>query len=397
MAKGAERIAHIGIDELGIDECNIRQGIWDADQELIDSVRKIGVQEPLIVRTADPKTEKKYAVVCGSRRFNASIEAGKKTVPCIIRKLNDIDAMTLSMIENRQRAQTPTWMDIEYVGRIYHHYLKDELPQQLIISELFDKTGIGTLTLERYIRIYELPEEVKGLLREPEWRTTRQREYLKLFRTRELSRTLPIGHADLLTELREYPLEKQMEVAIFIISLSAELAEILIDRVNEYPDRDLDEVFGEVIEKEFRWVERILRFDEETWGALGDACVEKQMHYDDICVRIIKEWLKERGFLVPKVGKEKIERTMVSEVQDLFGGLKAHFEELEGFFRKAKAYYTAEELVNAVTGRGSIRCNLLPNWSIGKDGVCPRERVCEADGRTQDIRCALRLIRIARG
>ena len=99
MAREPERIAHISIDELGIDECNIRQGIWDQDQELINSVKKVGILEPLVVRPADPQSGKKYAVLCGSRRFNAAIDAGLPKVPCIIREdLDDIDAMALSMI-----------------------------------------------------------------------------------------------------------------------------------------------------------------------------------------------------------------------------------------------------------------------------------------------------------
>lgn len=138
--------------------------------------------------------------------------------------MTDIEAMTGSMIENRQRKGTPTWMDIEYIGDIYHHYLNARLTHTDAIREVYTKTGIGASTIERYVRIHDLPTEVKGLLREPEDRTARQKEYLLLFQSRETNRTLTFGNADLLAELKGFPLKRLMEVAVSILNKSSDTA-----------------------------------------------------------------------------------------------------------------------------------------------------------------------------
>ena len=96
-----KEIVYIDIDELGVDSCNIRQGIWDHDKEIINTVRTGGVRSPLIVRPIPPTDGKKYGIVCGSRRYNAAVEAGLREVPCIILELTDIEAIMENMIMKR--------------------------------------------------------------------------------------------------------------------------------------------------------------------------------------------------------------------------------------------------------------------------------------------------------
>jgi ParB/RepB/Spo0J family partition protein len=89
--------------------------------EMAESIRERGVLEPLIVRPwpegrsapeplkglALPAPKKswlpKYEVVCGERRYRASIIAGKKTVPVIVRLYSDRDAEEIQNIENLHR------------------------------------------------------------------------------------------------------------------------------------------------------------------------------------------------------------------------------------------------------------------------------------------------------
>lgn len=65
--------------------------------ETADSIRQYGVLVPAIVR---PDADGSYELVAGHRRHHASELAGKETLPCIVRDLDD-DAATI--IEEKKR------------------------------------------------------------------------------------------------------------------------------------------------------------------------------------------------------------------------------------------------------------------------------------------------------
>lgn len=69
-------------------------------QELAASIRKQGVISPIVVREGK---KGKFEIVAGERRFRASQLAGKKTVPAIVRTIDDRDALAAALIENMQR------------------------------------------------------------------------------------------------------------------------------------------------------------------------------------------------------------------------------------------------------------------------------------------------------
>jgi len=67
--------------------------------ELADSIKQIGILEPLIVRPADDG----YEVVIGERRYRASQQAGLQKIPVIIRGYTDEQVIELNLVENIQR------------------------------------------------------------------------------------------------------------------------------------------------------------------------------------------------------------------------------------------------------------------------------------------------------
>ncbi|MCM1565160.1 MAG: ParB/RepB/Spo0J family partition protein [Dehalobacter sp.] len=72
----------------------------EAILEMADSVTQYGVLVPGLVR---PKVDGGYEMVAGHRRKKASELAGKETMPCIVRELDD-DAATIIMVDsNLQR------------------------------------------------------------------------------------------------------------------------------------------------------------------------------------------------------------------------------------------------------------------------------------------------------
>ena len=68
-------------------------------EQLAESIRSIGVQQPAVVR---PKGDG-YEIVCGERRWRASQIAEMSFLPCRIRDLTDSQALHIQIIENVQR------------------------------------------------------------------------------------------------------------------------------------------------------------------------------------------------------------------------------------------------------------------------------------------------------
>ena len=75
---------------------------WENDklEELAASIEEQGVISPLVVLAVDDGV---YEIVAGERRYRASMRAGKKTIPAIIRTIEDKDALAMALIENMQR------------------------------------------------------------------------------------------------------------------------------------------------------------------------------------------------------------------------------------------------------------------------------------------------------
>lgn len=67
--------------------------------ELADSIASKGVIQPIVARpVADG-----YEIVAGERRFRAAQRAGLKTIPAIVKELNDQETLEIAIVENLQR------------------------------------------------------------------------------------------------------------------------------------------------------------------------------------------------------------------------------------------------------------------------------------------------------
>lgn len=73
-----------------------------ADAELVESVRRHGVLQPVLVRAGSNGTP--WELVAGSRRFHAAQAAGLAEIPAIEKQLSDVEALEVQVIENLQRA-----------------------------------------------------------------------------------------------------------------------------------------------------------------------------------------------------------------------------------------------------------------------------------------------------
>ncbi|MCG7285976.1 ParB/RepB/Spo0J family partition protein [Cellulomonas sp. ACRRI] len=73
----------------------------DALDELVGSIREIGVLQPVVVRAVDDG----YELIMGERRWRATQAAGLDTIPAIVRQTEDADLLRDALLENLHRSQ----------------------------------------------------------------------------------------------------------------------------------------------------------------------------------------------------------------------------------------------------------------------------------------------------
>lgn len=77
-----------------------RRTNWGDLAALTESVREVGVLEPVLIRMSKGGT---YELVCGARRKRAAESAGLRTVPAIVKEISDEQVIEIQLHENLQR------------------------------------------------------------------------------------------------------------------------------------------------------------------------------------------------------------------------------------------------------------------------------------------------------
>jgi len=85
---------------------------------LADSIREIGVLQPVLVRPIPPAagerdgvgaadvgeaTEARFELIAGERRWRAARRAGLDTIPALVRQVEDLDSLEQALVENLHR------------------------------------------------------------------------------------------------------------------------------------------------------------------------------------------------------------------------------------------------------------------------------------------------------
>jgi ParB family chromosome partitioning protein len=125
--------------------------------ELVESIKTLGVLQPVMVRPAKGENAGKYEIVAGERRWRASERAGLSQVPVIIRELTDLESLEIALVENVQRANLNPIEEAKGYQNLMDQF---SLSQQ----EVADKVGKDRATVANILRIVKLPDEVQALL-----------------------------------------------------------------------------------------------------------------------------------------------------------------------------------------------------------------------------------------
>ncbi|QRN39233.1 ParB/RepB/Spo0J family partition protein [Pectobacterium carotovorum] len=97
-----EEIKLIDISKIRI--VNPRSRSKSIHEELVESIRNIGLKKPITVRVSDLPCEMyKYDLICGQGRVEAYEILGEKNIPAIVKSVNHEDGHIMSLAENIAR------------------------------------------------------------------------------------------------------------------------------------------------------------------------------------------------------------------------------------------------------------------------------------------------------
>ena len=122
----------------------------EALEELAESIRQLGLIQPITVKRSDDK----YIIISGERRWRASQKAGLEVVPAYIREVDDTTLHAMALVENIQREDL--------------NAIEISLGMQRLVDEcgltqeaLAERLGKKRSTVANYLRLLNLPDEVQ--------------------------------------------------------------------------------------------------------------------------------------------------------------------------------------------------------------------------------------------
>ncbi len=142
----------VPVDQLQPNPHQPRQA-FDALDELVASIRRVGVLEPLLVRRA---TEG-YEIISGERRYRASRVAGLEELPCIILEVDDTRALEIALIENLQREDLSPFEEAEGLQALVDQF-------GFTHDEVAERISKSRTTVTETLYLTAIPRSVRQML-----------------------------------------------------------------------------------------------------------------------------------------------------------------------------------------------------------------------------------------
>lgn len=152
-----EKVEELQLDEIRPNPYQPRKNFDEENlKDLSDSIRKNGVFQPIIVRKSSVMG---YEIIAGERRFRASKLAGKDSIPAIVRAIDDEQMMEVAVLENLQREDLSPLEEAEAYSTLMKNL-------KITQSELSERLGKSRPYIANYLRLLDLPREVKAFVQE---------------------------------------------------------------------------------------------------------------------------------------------------------------------------------------------------------------------------------------
>ena len=153
MEENKDVIVEVNVEDILPNRFQPRLAFDDNElNELSNSIRKYGVIQPILLR----KIGEKYEIVAGERRYKATVLAGLKTIPAIIKSTDDNTSAEIALLENLQRKNLTVIEEAQSFKKLLDRGFTQE--------EIASKMGISQSSIANKLRLLNLPSKVQDAL-----------------------------------------------------------------------------------------------------------------------------------------------------------------------------------------------------------------------------------------
>ena len=219
VAVPGARLANLSPDDIVPNAAQPRTEFRDEElQELIVSIREIGVLQPIVVRPLAGATAggPQYELIMGERRLRATKALGLASIPAVIKNTADEDMLRDALLENLHRANLNPLEE----ASAYQQLLADFGITQ---EQLAERIGRSRPQITNTLRLLRLPTGIQN---------------------RVAAGVLSAGHARAILSLTDEKAQEQLATKIVNEELSVRAAEAAAGQVSTKPARAVKPAAG---------------------------------------------------------------------------------------------------------------------------------------------------------
>jgi ParB family chromosome partitioning protein len=128
----------------------------EALASLVDSIKAVGILQPVLVRELAPG---EYEIIAGERRYRAARRAGLPTIPAVVRPVDDASSLEQALVENLQREDLNALDE----AAAYQQLIEDF---DLTHDEVARRIGKSRTAITNSLRLFQLPPSVQRHVRD---------------------------------------------------------------------------------------------------------------------------------------------------------------------------------------------------------------------------------------
>jgi len=121
---------------------------------LTDSIRELGVLQPILVR---PSGHDRYELIAGERRWRASKRAGLQTIPAIVRKIDETTSLEQALVENLHREDLHPMEEAAAYQQLIEEF-------NLSHEDVARRVGKSRSAVSNMLRLFQLPPSIQKLV-----------------------------------------------------------------------------------------------------------------------------------------------------------------------------------------------------------------------------------------
>ncbi len=151
------RLADVRIEDIQTDPTQPRKDLGDLEG-LKASIQTHGIMQPIVV---SPLDERRFLLIAGERRYTAAKQIGLRTIPALIRTIEDQNRLEVQLIENLHRKDLNPFEEAEGYQRLMNEFSATQ-------TEIAEHVGKSVSVVNEMLRILDLPERIRSEFRTSE-------------------------------------------------------------------------------------------------------------------------------------------------------------------------------------------------------------------------------------